>query len=255
MGVIKSSFVKRVEKMIFKKSYRKPFYKDLLISRKNVLNSTKIFYLKKKKWEKFIFFSKRKFKFFKRFRFYDQLKLNINKFSSSGNAFKKYFKNFLIKLKQLKILYGGFKKKKIKSLFLKVRRSSQNNCNTSLKILTKLEHRLDTILNRAKFCSTPKEAKQLISHGHVLVNGKKIISYHCFLKKGDIVEISKNKNSIKLVRQNLMKNVFWPLPPSYLKINYKTLTIINLNNFFKNTNFFLPSNLDINFLNNQMRFR
>ena len=242
--------------MIFKKSYRKPFYKDLLISRKNVLNTSNIFYLKKKKWEKFIFFSKQKLKFFRRYRFYDQSKLNINKFSSTGNAFKKQFKNFLIKLKQLKILYGGFKKLRLKKFFLKSFNNPKNYYNNfSLKILTKLELRLDTILNRAKFCYTPKQAKQFISHGHVLVNNKKVTSYFCFLQEGDVIEISKNTKSTELIRQNLMKNTFWPLPPSYLKINYKTLTIINLKESYKNKKVFLPLHLNINFLNNKIKFK
>ena len=102
--------------MVLKKNYRKPFYKSLLNSRTNILNNSKIFYLKKKKWEKFKFFAKKRLKFFKRYRFRDQKKLLVNRFAHRGNSFKKDFKFYLTKLKIIQLKYGSIKKKNSKKL-------------------------------------------------------------------------------------------------------------------------------------------
>ena len=53
-----------------------------------------------------------------------------------------------------------------------------------------LETRLDTVVYRSKFVPTPFAARQLVSHGHVKVNGRRvtIASYH--VKEGDTLELS-----------------------------------------------------------------
>lgn len=52
-----------------------------------------------------------------------------------------------------------------------------------------LESRLDNLVYRMGFANTRRGSRQLVSHGHVLVNGKKvdIPSYQC--KPGDVIEI------------------------------------------------------------------
>lgn len=243
--------------MIKKKTYRKPNYKEQLLSRKNVWNNTKFFFLKKKKWERFKFFSRRNLKFFKRYRFYDQSKLKINKFSSFGNKFKKQFKNFLIKLKVLKILYGESRKNKIKSFFINTSKTNFNKSQKYLTInpITVLEKRLDWLLTRAKFSVTPKQAKQMIYHGHVLINNKKPSSHRYFLNYGDIIQIKRTTKSRDLVKQNIMKSSFWPIPPSYIKINYKTLTIVAIKNRIQTNE--IPSTFSIggDFIKNKIRFK
>ena len=242
--------------MINKRTHKKPLYKDILISRKNILNNTKIFYFKKKKWERFIFFAKRNFRFFRRHRFYDQSKLTVSKFSSSGNAFKKYFKNFLIKLKMVNLLYGGFKKKKIKTLFLEQKNSKKtHHGSVNQSILSNFEKRLDASLTKAKFCLTPKQARQMISHGHILVNGERVRSSNCVLEHGDKVQIARTEKSMSIVKQNLLKSNFWPVPPSNLRINYKTLTIVNIQKASKKSEIVAPFYLSLNFLKNRIKFR
>lgn len=60
---------------------------------------------------------------------------------------------------------------------------------TDENFLQLLETRLDNVIYRMKFATTRAQARQLVGHGHVLVNGKKvdIPSYH--MKPGDQVEI------------------------------------------------------------------
>ncbi len=62
-----------------------------------------------------------------------------------------------------------------------------------------LERRLDAVVYRAKFVPTPFAARQFISHGHILVNGRRvnIASYRC--KAGDVVEVRERARQIPMV--------------------------------------------------------
>ena len=86
-----------------------------------------------------------------------------------------------------------------------------------------LESRIDVLLFRAHFVKTIKEARQLILHGHVRVNGIKQTYYKHVLKKGDLIEISLKK--IPSIQSNIFTKSFYPLVPSYLQINYNILQI------------------------------
>ena len=245
--------------MVSQNNYKKPFYKKLLLARRNVLNNHKVLKFKRKKWGRFTFFAKRNFKFFRRSRFYDQTKLAVNKFASLGNSFKKHYRNLLTKIRVLKILYGGFKKKQLKNILLINKKNRFSSVKPELKnkdseTLLLLENRLTTVLGRAKFCLTPKQGKQLVAHGHISVNGQIVKSQNCIIKTGDIIEVAKNTKSRSLIQQNLLKSPFWPLPPSFLSINYRTLTIINSTNPAKQRQIFFPFKLNINSIKNKAKF-
>jgi small subunit ribosomal protein S4 len=62
-----------------------------------------------------------------------------------------------------------------------------------------LETRLDTVVFRSKFVPTPFAARQLVSHGHVKVNGRRvtIASYH--VKDSDTIELSPKAREILAV--------------------------------------------------------
>ena len=54
------------------------------------------------------------------------------------------------------------------------RKAMQKKGNTSENLIALLERRLDTVIYRAKFATTVFAARQLINHGHLKVNGKKV---------------------------------------------------------------------------------
>ena len=237
--------------MVLKKNYRKPFYKSLLNSRTNILNNSKIFYLKKKKWEKFKFFAKKRLKFFKRYRFRDQKKLLVNRFAHRGNSFKKDFKFYLTKLKIIQLKYGNMKKKKLKETLL------TKNSDKKIDTIVKFEHKLAVVLNAAKFSINIKQARQIIAHGHVLVNNRTIRDYNYTTLHGDKIKINPHSKAIPLIRQNLRKASYWPLPPRCLQINYETLTIITLWGSRPPTQgaFFLLLNINLNSIKNRIKYR
>ncbi len=68
-----------------------------------------------------------------------------------------------------------------------------------------LESRLDNLAFRIGFASTRRGARQLVNHGHVTVNGKKvdIPSYRC--KPGDIISLKEDDKNLKVVEEALSK--------------------------------------------------
>jgi len=68
-----------------------------------------------------------------------------------------------------------------------------------------LESRLDNLAFRAGFAATRRGARQLVNHGHVTVNGKKvdIPSYRC--KPGDVISLKEKDMNLKVVNESLEK--------------------------------------------------
>ena len=89
-----------------------------------------------------------------------------------------------------------------------------------------LERRLDAVLYRSGVAKTIMQARQMITHGHFLLNGKKHNVPSYLVKKGDIVELKeKIKNSPLYAESNANVKV-----PSYLKVNTsdKKVEVIDL---------------------------
>ena len=210
--------------MVIKKRY-KPFYKQFLRLRKNIQDRPKLFNFKKQKWKKLQQYSKNQLKFYKRFKIKDQFQLSVSKFASRGNSFQKKFRNNLHERKLFSLFYGGLRKKYIKNTIKKKSLISHSK-DFRFNILKFFESRLDVVLYRANFSLSVKGASQLILHGHVLVNGTVVRNKSYQLKTNDLIEINKTIKSRALVKKNLDRSNFWPIPPKHLLINYRTLQIL-----------------------------
>lgn len=68
----------------------------------------------------------------------------------------------------------------------------------SLKLYRTLESRLDNVVYRAGFASTRALARQLVSHGHILVNGRRINIASHLVKVGDVVSIREGSKTAKV---------------------------------------------------------
>lgn len=68
-----------------------------------------------------------------------------------------------------------------------------------------LESRLDNLVYRAGFASTRRGARQLVNHGHVTVNGKKVDIPSYRVKIGDIVSLKEDDKNLKVVVESLEK--------------------------------------------------
>lgn len=149
-------------------------------------------------------------------------KLKKKKLSNFGaNFFAKRF---------LSILYGNLSSNQMKQAFkeaAKMRGKIDNN------FLSFLEKRLDTIIFRMNLCRTFRQARQLINHKKIYVNGKLINIPSYQVKSGDIINIapSINKNFLSIVQKSLdslKENSLCKTKALHLEINYKTLSAVFL---------------------------
>lgn len=74
---------------------------------------------------------------------------------------------------------------------------------TGEQLLKLLECRLDNVAYRLGFASSRKEARQLISHGHVLLNGRKTDVPSYVVKAGDVVEIRQQSRDLVAIQSAL----------------------------------------------------
>lgn len=221
--------------MLFqKKNTVKPLCKTLIKLRENVQNKTKLLKFNKKKWETFLEHYRKKLKRYKRFKPNDQSRYTITRYSSRGTSYSKRFRNNLNMAQRFKLLYGGLSKKKLKK-YLKdfiTTKIKKKSIHTHLLFLKIFESRLDTVIFRAKFSKSLRDARQLITHEKILVNNNLVKSPSYKLLPGDLISISNNQQYI--IDENLKYIVgcwlkyyakLWPLPPKHLIINYNTKEI------------------------------
>lgn len=74
---------------------------------------------------------------------------------------------------------------------------------TGVNFLQLLESRLDNVVFRMGFAPTRSAARQLVNHGHVILNGTKTDIPSCLLKGGDVVEMKEKSRSLELVNKAL----------------------------------------------------
>ena len=68
---------------------------------------------------------------------------------------------------------------------------------TGENLMIMLERRLDNVIFRMGFARTRREARQVVGHKHVLVNGKKVNIPSYLIKAGDVIEISEKARSLQ----------------------------------------------------------
>ncbi|WP_035589626.1 30S ribosomal protein S4 [Hippea jasoniae] len=77
---------------------------------------------------------------------------------------------------------------------------------TGANLVILLERRLDNVVYRAGFASSRREARRLVAHGHIKVNGKKVNIPSYLVKKGDVVSVSDKMKSKEEFKQRFEEN-------------------------------------------------
>ncbi|ABY92196.1 30S ribosomal protein S4 [Thermoanaerobacter sp. CM-CNRG TB177] len=87
---------------------------------------------------------------------------------------------------------------------------------TGENLLQLLERRLDNVVFRLGFAASRPQARQLVSHGHIEVNGKKVDIPSFLVKPGDVISVREKSRSMELIKNNLevSRNV-----PDWLELN------------------------------------
>lgn len=69
-------------------------------------------------------------------------------------------------------------------------------------LIKMLETRLDNMVYRLGFSSTLRQGRQMVGHGHILVNGKKVDRPSFAIEPGDVISLKENKQNIELFKNN-----------------------------------------------------
>src|SRR5438876_1401207 len=93
--------------------------------------------------------------------------------------------------------------------------ASRSTENTGEVLLSIMERRLDNIVHRLGFAASRAAARQLVAHGHVLLNGRMANIPSMLVKAGDGIGIKNQPRTLQLVKLNLQENP--PPVPDYLE--------------------------------------
>ena len=74
---------------------------------------------------------------------------------------------------------------------------------TGESLLKLLESRLDNVVYRLGFGKSHRHARQLVVHGHILVNGKKVDRPSFLVKPGDVIEVKESSRDIPQIKEGI----------------------------------------------------
>ncbi len=117
---------------------------------------------------------------------------------------------------KLKCYYGNMNERQFRNMY---KRAIMKKGDTAENLIGLLERRLDAVIYRSKLSNTIFSSRQLINHGHVRVNGKKVNISSYQVKEEDSVEIrdkSKQLALIDIALANKEREV-----PEYLQLDEK----------------------------------
>ena len=97
---------------------------------------------------------------------------------------------------KLKAYYGNINERQFRNIYKK---ASMQRGDTGENLIGLLERRLDAIIYRAKFATTIFSARQLINHGHVKVNGKRVNISSYLVKEEDSIEIKDKSKQLAII--------------------------------------------------------
>ncbi|WP_347952285.1 30S ribosomal protein S4 [Mesomycoplasma hyopneumoniae] len=92
--------------------------------------------------------------------------------------------------------------------------------------LQALESRLDNSVYRAGFAETRRQARQLVNHGHFLVNNKKVDIPSFQLKQGDIFELTTRKNGKIRKNQQILTSLETRTPAAWLEVDKDNFKVV-----------------------------
>ena len=121
---------------------------------------------------------------------------------------------------KLKSYYGNINERQFRNIY---RKALSKKGDTTENLIALLESRLDTVIYRAKFAPTVFAARQLINHGHIRVNKKKVNIASYAVKNKDLIEVrdkSKKLNVIDNTISSKERDV-----PEYIKQDGKNKSI------------------------------
>ena len=101
---------------------------------------------------------------------------------------------------KLKFYYGNINERQFRNIY---RKAISNKGDTTENLIGLLERRLDTVIYRGKFTPTVFAARQLINHGHITVNKKKVNISSYLVNESDVIEVREKSKSLNIIDGSL----------------------------------------------------
>ena len=141
--------------------------------------------------------------------------------NSNGNMRKKQseYATQLKEKQKVKFIYGVLEKQ-FHNAYLK---AESRPGKTGENLLQIMECRLDNVVFRLGFAQTRRDARQLVSHAHFTVNGKKVNIPSYLVKAGDVIEVAESSRSSELFKRLTGENAPMTLLPAWLERTKGTL--------------------------------
>ena len=120
---------------------------------------------------------------------------------------------------KLKAYYGNINERQFRNIY---RKALSKKGDTTENLISLLESRLDTVIYRAKFAPTVFSARQMINHGHIKVNKKRVNISSYAVKNTDIIEVREKSKNLTIIDGSLQskeRDV-----PEYIQLDDKNKT-------------------------------
>ncbi len=121
---------------------------------------------------------------------------------------------------KLKAYYGNINERQFRNTYKK---ALAKRGDTTENLVALLESRLDTVVYRGKFAPTVFSARQLINHGHIRVNKKKVNISSYLVKESDVIEIKDKSKKLNIIEGSIAskeRDV-----PEYIQLDNKNKSV------------------------------
>src|ERR1700723_3437246 len=119
---------------------------------------------------------------------------------------------------KLKGYYANIGERQFRKLY---EEAARRRGDTGENLIELLERRLDAVVYRMKFAITPFAARQFVSHGHLLVNGKRVNIPSFLVRDNDTIEVKEKSKQLAVVldaTQSAERDV-----PEYLEVDHRAM--------------------------------
>ena len=120
---------------------------------------------------------------------------------------------------KLKAYYGNINERQFRNIY---RKALSKRGDTTENLIALLESRLDTVIYRAKFAPTVFAARQMINHGHIIVNKKRVNISSYVVKNTDFIEVREKSKKLVVIDGSLQSKE--REVPEYIQLDDKNKT-------------------------------
>ena len=121
---------------------------------------------------------------------------------------------------KLKSYYGNINERQFRNIY---RKALSKRGDTSENLIALLESRLDTVVYRAKLAPTVFAARQLINHGHIRVNKKRVNVSSYLLKDTDQIEVNEKSKKLNVIDGSIQSKE--REIPEYIELDGKSKSV------------------------------